>query len=121
ILSPANYGEFDRILNDDGILIKVVPGNRYLRELRDIFYDGMVKESYSNDEVIEHYSNNFNILDIQEIEYSKEIDKGKLMHLINMTPLSWSVIDNKIERAAKSDIKNISANFTIIIGQKIER
>ncbi len=121
ILSPANYGEFDRVLKDDGILTKVVPGSSYLGELRDIFYDGTEKEVYSNDEVIEHYSNNFNILDIQEIEYSKEIDQEELMHLINMTPLSWSVIDNKIERAIKADIKNISANFTIIVGQKRDR
>ncbi len=76
---------------------------------------------YSPDEVIEHYSNNFNILDIQEIEYSKEIDQEELMHLINMTPLSWSVTDDKIGRAIKADIKNISVDFTIIVGQKMDR
>src|SRR5690606_17909713 len=52
ILSPANYEEFNRTLKDDGILIKVIPGNSYLKELRDIFYDGTEKEVYSNDEVI---------------------------------------------------------------------
>ena len=80
-----------------------------------------MKESYSNDEIIDNYSNNFKILDVQEIEYSKEIDQEELMHLINMTPLSWSVTDDKIGRAAKSDIKNISVDFTIIVGQKMDR
>ena len=48
ILSPSNYEEFARVLKDDGILIKVVPGNSYLKELRDIFYGEANKREYSN-------------------------------------------------------------------------
>src|SRR5690606_1726201 len=102
ILSPANYEEFNRTLKDDGILIKVIPGNSYLKELRDIFYDGTEKEVYSNDEVIEHCSKNLKILDIREVSYDKKIGEEELVYLINMTPLSWTVTDAKIAQAFKA-------------------
>ena len=43
ILSPASYLEFNRILKDNGILIKVVPGSDYLIQLRNTFYDKQIK------------------------------------------------------------------------------
>ena len=39
ILSPANYAEFTRLLKPDGLFVKVVPENDYLKELRNVFYD----------------------------------------------------------------------------------
>ncbi|WP_342775794.1 methyltransferase domain-containing protein [Ureibacillus thermophilus] len=37
ILSPANYGEFNRLLKNGGKVIKVVPQSGYLQELRNKF------------------------------------------------------------------------------------
>ncbi len=34
VLTPANYDEFRRVLAPEGLLIKVYPGNGYLKELR---------------------------------------------------------------------------------------
>ena len=34
VLTPANYGEFSRVLAPDGLLVKVYPGSGYLREIR---------------------------------------------------------------------------------------
>ena len=121
ILSPANYGEFARTLKDDGILIKVVPGSNYLKELREAFYEGMDKQTYSNDKVIELYSKNFRILDIQEITYSRMIDKENLMHLIKMTPLSWTATDKRIKQAFNMEMKNITVDLTIIVGKKTNK
>nr|WP_309138313.1 methyltransferase domain-containing protein [Parageobacillus sp. VR-IP] len=38
ILSPANYREFQRLLNGNGIVIKVIPRSDYLKELREVFF-----------------------------------------------------------------------------------
>ena len=38
IFSPSNYREFDRILAPGGKLLKVIPGEHYLKELRQAFY-----------------------------------------------------------------------------------
>lgn len=34
VLTPANYDEFRRVLSPDGVLLKVYPGQDYLREIR---------------------------------------------------------------------------------------
>ena len=34
VLTPASYGEFRRVLEDGGMLIKVYPGREYLQEIR---------------------------------------------------------------------------------------
>ena len=36
ILSPANYPEFSRVLLPGGVVLKVVPGERYLHEVRPL-------------------------------------------------------------------------------------
>lgn len=118
ILSPANYDEFHRVLKDDGLLIKVIPGGDYLKELRSIFYQGTEKEEYSNDEVVRLFSRKFKVLDTIELKYSHKMDKDNLAHLIAMTPLSWKATDQKIKQAMGMDIDSISVDFLIIIGQK---
>lgn len=118
ILSPANYGEFNRVLKDNGMLIKIVPGSNYLKELREVFYDGMNKQTYSNDKVIEHCSNNFRYLNIREVMYSRIVDKKDVMHLIKMTPLSWAATDEKIKWAYNMKNNDITVDFTVIVGEK---
>lgn len=121
IFTPSNYGEFDRTLKDDGILIKVVPGRNYLKELRRVFFDETDKQTYSNTEVIELFGNNFDILDTREIQYSKTMDKEELRHLIKMTPLSWSATEEKIKKAFNMKTNHITVDFTILIGKKKDR
>ncbi|NLM72653.1 MAG: hypothetical protein GX184_01280 [Clostridiaceae bacterium] len=116
ILSPSNYSEFKRIISDNGILIKVVPGPDYLKELRKVFYEKTDKESYSNTKVIEHFERNFNLIDTRQIQYSVKLDNDELKHLIKMTPLSWGVDENKIARTLELGIDSITADFAIMVG-----
>ena len=105
-------------MKDDGILIKVVPGSNYLKELRDIFYQGTDKSIYSNDEVIGLFGDKFDIVNIGGIGYNHKIDQEGLMHLIRMTPLSWAATEEKIQQALDMNTSNISVDFTVIVGQK---
>lgn len=118
VLSPSNYAEFNRILKKNGLLIKVVPGSNYLRELRDAFYNETEKETYSNERVINHFKKNYQLLSTHSLEYKAPIDKANLEHLISMTPLSWKVSQERIQQVLHSDIQEISAEFTILLGQK---
>ena len=117
ILSPSNYSEFSRVVRNEGILIKVVPDSEYLKELRNILYQGTDKELYSNEKVIEHFSRYFEIREIKSVLYKVSISKEELNHLIKMTPLSWGAAEEMIEKASDSKIENITADFTIIIGK----
>ncbi|RBP64495.1 23S rRNA m(1)G-748 methyltransferase [Alkalibaculum bacchi] len=118
VLSPSNYAEFNRILKKNGLLIKVVPGSNYLRELRDAFYNETEKETYSNERVINHFKKNYQLLSTHSLEYKAPIDKTNLEHLISMTPLSWKVSQERIQQVLHSDIQEISVEFTILLGQK---
>lgn len=118
ILSPSNYEEFDRVLKDDGVLIKVIPGSNYLIELRNVYYDRAESQVYSNDKVIQHYSQNFNIIDKKDLYYTTAIDKDNLGHLMRMTPLSWNVAEERIKQALAHGINKITVDLTIIVGKK---
>src|SRR5699024_10380001 len=60
IFSPSNYKEFKRLLAEKGQVLKVVPEEHYLIELRQHFYKGQEeKEVYSNKEVVDHFSDQF--------------------------------------------------------------
>ncbi|OPX90421.1 MAG: 23S rRNA (guanine(745)-N(1))-methyltransferase [Pelotomaculum sp. PtaB.Bin104] len=117
ILSPANYSEFNRIIADDGLIIKVVPGRAYLEELRRIFYNNTDKETYSNENIIKHFAGNFNILDIHRLFYNVKVNKENLGHLIKMTPLSWGATNNQIDYALNAGINNVTVDLSVIVGR----
>jgi len=118
ILSPSNYKEFGRILCDEGILIKVVPGSSYLKELREVFYQETDRVAYSNDKVTEHFGRNFNIIGTQKVLYNFSIKNEELGYLIKMTPLSWGTTDEKVQKAFSSGIDYVTLDFDIIVGNR---
>ncbi len=118
ILSPSNYTEFTRLLTDDGILIKVVPGSNYLIELRKFFYGKTDKQEYSNDRVIEHFGDNFHITNTRQILYNMPVDQKNLEHLIRMTPLSWRAADERIQATLKTRLDSITVDLTVVLGKK---
>ncbi|NLB89167.1 MAG: methyltransferase domain-containing protein [Syntrophomonadaceae bacterium] len=118
ILSPSNYVEFQRLLADDGLVIKVIPNSNYLQELRKVYYEKTEKENYSNDETKELFEKNLKLLDIKHVNYNVPIDNENLKHLINMTPLSWGTSEETIEKVLdSSSINNITVDLTILIGE----
>lgn len=117
ILSPANYAEFGRLLSDGGILIKVVPGSDYLIELRQCFYDNTDKQEYSNERVLEHFENSFDIVASHRLFYKTPIDRNNLEHLIRMTPLSWGAKEHRLREALDAGIDSITVDMTILWGQ----
>lgn len=119
ILSPSNYSEFQRILSPQGILLKVVPGGSYLQELRKFFYQETDKENYSNERVRELFNQNFALLGIETVCYDVKMTREELEHLIKMTPLSWGASQEKINRVLNEGIDKVTADFTIMVGEKL--
>ena len=119
ILSPANYAEFSRIIADEGLLIKVVPGSDYLKELRSLFYSKTGKHAYSNEKVIKNFRSNFNTLSAETIEYKAVMNQESFGDLINMTPLSWGVSLEKIKKALNLGIHEVTVDLTIVLGKKM--
>lgn len=121
ILSPSNYAEFRRVLKDDGVLVKVLPGEKHFDEIRKWVFKDTMKEEYSNKEVREHFENNFNIQEEQTIRYTVQVNRKNLQHMIRMSPLSW---DTDIDDSNVDDIvhlKSVIFDFVILVGERRAR
>ena len=116
IFSPSNYLEFKRILEDGGSVIKVVPEEGYLKELRNAFYDEEDKRNYSNKKVVNHFTENFKIINRQRITYNFILENQNIGHLIKMTPLSWSADKEKIEKVLSMNMNSFTVDVSIIEG-----
>lgn len=92
ILSPANYNEFKRVLKDNGMVIKVIPGKKYLNEIRAIMADQSSEENqgYDNKETFEHTSKEMNIIHHERIEYYLRLSSSEFENFTNMTPMTHS-------------------------------
>lgn len=114
IFSPANYGEFRRILSKDGILIKVIPTKNHLKEIRQKVQDQLTNKDYSNQDIKEHFQEHFTILSSQTASLTKTITAEQLQALLSMTPLLFHIDQSKIDW---SDLIEITIEAEILVGK----
>lgn len=120
ILSPANYQEFTRLLGDDGLIIKVIPGKDYLQELRQFFYQNRKQQDYSNKGVVSGFNVNFQVIKHQTLTYQIQLNQSLLKSLLKMTPLTWHASNDKINQFLDSRVTEITVHVEILVGKKKE-
>jgi 23S rRNA (guanine745-N1)-methyltransferase len=118
ILSPANYNEFQRLLVDNGLVIKVVPRANYLIELRTALYKESDKGSYTNEDTIALFEKNFDLQKTIPLTYTKTLSREELQYLVQMTPLTWNADEKDVEKFLEIDQANITVDLDILIGRK---
>lgn len=84
VLSPANYEEFRRVLKPNGVVLKVIPGEEYLHEIRMLL--GI--SPYSNDEVLINLGKNLTIEKRIPLYYQVPVTESLWLALVDMTPLT---------------------------------
>ncbi|CKH70979.1 putative RNA methyltransferase [Streptococcus pneumoniae] len=114
IFSPANYGEFRHVLSKDGILIKVIPTENHLKEIRQRVQDQLTNKEYSNQDIKEHFQEHFTILSSQTASLTKTITAEQLQALLSMTPLLFHVDQSKIDW---SQLTEITIEAEILVGK----
>ena len=114
IFSPANYGEFRRVLSKDGILIKVIPTKNHLKEIRQKVQDQLTNKDYSNQDIKNHFQEHFTILSSQTASLTKPITTEQLQALLSMTPLLFHVDQSKIDW---SQLTEITIEVEILVGK----
>lgn len=114
IFSPANYGEFRRVLSKDGILIKVIPTENHLKEIRQRIQDQLTKKDYSNQDIKNHFQEHFTILSNKTASLTKTITADQLQALLSMTPLLFRVDQSKIDW---SQLTEITIEAEILVGK----
>lgn len=116
IFSPANYGEFRRVLSKDGVLIKVIPTENHLKEIRQLVQDQLTKKDYSNQDIKEHFQEHFSIQSSQIASLTKPITAEQRQALLSMTPLLFHVDQSKIDW---SQLAEITIEAEILVGKAL--
>lgn len=109
ILSPANYGEFRRVLRPEGFVFKVLPGKYYLQEIRDRLND---TEEYSNKEVLAKMEQNLNLQQRVLVQYQVPVTAELWSAVVEMTPLTQHrKVQGTIPRSLTIDLEIIQGSM----------
>lgn len=122
LLSPSSYSEFRRLLVPGGIVIKVVPGPHYLKELRDWLGIAEPAGNKPGGKSLERFRAHFSTVDAVSLKYEVALDYCLLESLLRMTPLTWQVTDEHILQLLSSDrnLSSVTCDFIVLLG-KYER
>lgn len=115
IFTSANYQEFRRILSDDGYIIKVIPGEDHVHELREAAADQLFHKEYTERKGAQHFEENFQLLVRKTVSRTFDVTPEERDIFINMTPLLFNVDKEKIDW---EQIKTITVSGEILIGRR---
>lgn len=79
--APLDEKEFSRVLKKDGIFIKILPSTYHLWELKEVLYDQVIENKEKQIEL-----SNFELLEVQEINDSIDLNNEEINNLFLMTP-----------------------------------
>ena len=114
VLSPANYPEFSRVLAPGGVVLKAVPGKRYLCEVRSLVREHLRREEYSNERVVQLFRARFDRLEQLEMEKTYPLSPQQASDLIAMTPLTQSIEKEQLDLAA---LTSVTIHLHILVGR----
>lgn len=110
MLTPANYGEFHRILKPGGYIIKIIPNDGYLTELRQ----KLGKKAYEDKEVDKFFSRHFKLISQKQVRYSFICGPLVQEDIYVMTPMS-----GKMDGVAgREKVDSVTMDLSILTGRK---
>ena len=115
IFAPCAYDEFNRVLKNDGFLIKVVPLSEHLWELKKAVY----KEPYKNKPEIKN-DKLFVLADSKELKYTITLESNQdIYNLFTMTPYYYKSSKEDAEKLLKLETLTTTVHFDIEIYKKV--
>lgn len=118
VFTPAHYAEFTRVLSDEGILAKVVPGPRHLHELRERFAGQLRSKDYSNERVVSHFQESFDLISRVPVCKTVKTDPALIADFVRMTPLLFHVEESL---ASSCRLEEITVDAEILIGRPVRK
>ena len=117
IFSPANIGEFARILNRTGSLVFVSPGPKHLNGLREIIYPET--REHAAPAIDEKADLLFAPATVARVNYRLELQSSEeIMDLLAMTPYYWNIDRDTKARVAALDHLSLDVDVEIRIFRK---
>lgn len=112
LFAPCEPHEFARILKPDGVLIRAVPLERHLWELKAAVYE----KPYENRPVTAA-PEGFRLLDMQKIEFEMHVPANDLQVLFAMTPYAHKTSPADAAKLTKLYSLTTLASFGLLICQ----
>ena len=119
ILTPSNYQEFMRVLAPGGTLIKVIPGNDYLAQLRQQLYrSNPEKQTYLNADILERVQSECPQVTFEEVRYTVNLTDATYRHLLEMTPLYWGATPEDKAYSNEHPLATVTVHYIIAVVKK---
>lgn len=119
IFSPSAYEEFERVLKPHGKLLKVIPNENYLGELRRLIYPADSPHyTYSNQKVLSRFKERYPHAKMWEIAYQMPLSKELFQQLYLMTPMHWGADSESEQSALNQGLTAISVDVTLLMIEK---
>ncbi len=114
IFAPSAYEDFHRVLKDDGYLIKAVPLENHLWELKCAVYD----EPYKNKPEIKN-ENLFEMVHFEELVYQIHLTNSEdIANLFRMTPYFYKTSKEATERILQKTELLTTVHFGVEVYRK---
>ena len=114
MFAPSAYEEFYRVLKSDGKLVKAIPLEEHLWDLKCALY----KEPYKN-KPEKRNDELFKLVSQKEIKYKiKLTEKDDIANLFKMTPYYYKTGREDAERLLSLDSLETTVHFAIEIYEK---
>ncbi|PRZ14340.1 MULTISPECIES: putative RNA methyltransferase [Laceyella] len=118
VLSPSNTAEFKRMIRDEGVVAKVVPGTKHLQELRRIIAPHAKKQTGAKQNALTHFKKHFALQDVVHTEYRVPLCPELIEPLMYMTPLSWGTTEEQAQWVREMVEPEMTVDLTILFGKK---
>ena len=114
IFSPANQAEFTRVLRPGGYIIKVIPANDHLKELRQIAQAHLKKAEYSNAEVLEHFEQQYSVMYKKNAAATIAMPQEDIRTFADMTPLLFHV---DVDKLALDELTKLTIAAEVLVAK----
>ena len=115
IFTSANYQEFQRVLGEEGYLIKIIPGEGHVKELREAAKDQLYHKEYKERKGAAVFAEQFELVEQKIVSRTFSVSPEERDIFIRMTPLLFAVDKSKIDW---STVTEITVEGELLIGKK---
>lgn len=104
VFTPANYAEFKRVLKPNGVLVKVIPAQYHMHELRELAGAQLGHTEFTDHGVADHLERHMRIANRVRVTRTSPVSPGDAADLVRMSPVSFGVDANELNLDALTHI-----------------
>lgn len=110
LFAPRNPAQFHRVLNQNGVLLVVIPGSTHLGALRRELSLLDIEED-KEDKLVAQMEPMFRLGERATIQYEVTLDSDAIRTLLQMTPNYWHLPGETWQRVARMAPRSVQLSF----------